>query len=188
MPTRFLGFLMVACALLTAATAQAQWMRGTQFSGAVGLNLPLGELDKQARAGIDVAIRTLFTDPAQPWGVRNSLTFDRFGGKTVSGIDNYQFLGLLQFELVHSTNKKLYQYVGVGLYQFKATFHSTSGPPPTIGRGDDSSISEGDVGFQGGVGLNFGTTTKTFLELGVVNVLTSGKSSSWFPLRFGIRI
>jgi hypothetical protein len=181
-------YLIVLCATLTTSPAQAQFGRSS-FSGAVGLNLPVGELDKQGQPGVDIAIRSGFTDPAAPWGVRGGLTFDRFGGKRSSDVDNYQYFGFFQFDVIHNSNKKTYQYAGVGLYQFKATFQPTfSNLPPTIGSGGGGSISESDVGFQGGVGLNFGTTTRTFLEIGFVDVMTSGRASAWFPIRFGIRI
>lgn len=187
--------LVVVCAVLGPGAAGAQMPR-MNLSGSLGLNLPIGELDKQGQPGFGVAIRTALGDPSAPWSVRNSFTFDRFGGRQSSGatgnvprVDNYQYLAFFQFDLIHNTNSRTYQYVGVGLYQFKQTFEGTStAAPPTIGSGGGSTRTESDPGFQGGVGLNFGKSTRTFVEVGVVSVQTSGKASSWFPLRFGIRL
>jgi hypothetical protein len=39
------------------------------------------------------------------------------------------------------------------------------------------------------MGFNLTTTgLKTFLEFGITDVLTTARSSVWFPVRFGIRI
>jgi hypothetical protein len=81
----------------------------------------------------------------------------------------------------------VYQYGGVGFYQAKTVSSPEQGCSNCLGNGSQAR-SESDFGFQGGVGLNFGKVTKTFLEIGVVDVLTTGRSSVWFPVRFGIRL
>ena len=46
-----------------------------------------------------------------------------------------------------------------------------------------------DFGFQAGVGVNFTIgDTHTFMEFGFVNVLTTGPTTSWVPVRLGVRL
>jgi len=174
----------VAIAALSAVPAQAQFMMPRlHISAGVSADVPIGNLDTFANTGFGVAVRTESPLGGPEWGLRGGVSFDRMGGKDNTNVNYFEYLTFAT-ELVHNTNPRTYQYAGVGIYQQKIVFE-----PVTTGFGFTTSAeSESDFGFQGGVGLNFGTTVKTFLEIGVVDVLTTGKSSVWFPLRFGFRI
>ena len=85
---------------------------------------------------------------------------------------------------MHTTNRELYQYAGVGLVQAK-TVKSRG----TTGTGDVNDYLQFGQVLQGGVGLALPKISdKAFLDVGVVIVFTSGRTSSWFPIRFGFRI
>ena len=175
----------LATVLLATPALRAQFGRGG-FSAAAGLSAPIGDLDKDAQTGFGIAVRTESGGGDSPWGFRGGLTFDRFGGKAALGIDNLQFV-TFPLDVVHNTNRKLYQFVGVGLYQAKTVY--TPDPQFAGTRNNASAYTENDLGFQGGVGFNFGGKgARTFLEFEVVDVLTSGRSSVWFPVRCGIRL
>lgn len=177
----------LAIMLLAAPAARAQFGRGGfGFSVAAGVSAPIGDLDKDAQTGFGIAVRTESGAGDSPWGFRGGLTFDRFGGKAAPGIDNLQFI-TFPLDVVHNTNKQLYQFVGVGLYQAKTVY--VADPQFAGTRNSTSAFTENDFGFQGGVGYNFGKKgARTFVEFEVVDVLTSGRSSVWFPIRFGIRL
>jgi hypothetical protein len=181
---RVRAFLLIAV-VLAARPAQAQFMMvGFHLSASAGLNVPISDLDQDAYAGFGISVRN--ESPLDPrWSLRNGLSYDRFGGKDRTGVDHLDYLALAS-DLVHHTNTRTYQFIGVGIYRVNTVFHPVT---PTFGNlGNESQVfGETDVGFQGGVGLNFGTVTKTFLEVGIVDVLTTGRSSVWFPLRYGIR-
>ena len=180
----------IAIALATSAAPAAHAQRmGSRLnlSAAAGVNVPIGDLDKQGQTGFGIAVRTESGDSSEPWTYRGGITFDRFGGKG-GLVDNYQYTTFVT-ELVHHTNKKAYQYVGIGFYQSKIVFVSTSttGGMTNAATGTQART-ESDFGFQGGVGLNFGKNAKTFLEIGMVDVLSTGRTSVWFPVRVGIRL
>jgi hypothetical protein len=169
----------VAAALFALATsaggAQAQFMsRGTKFSGAIGISAPIGDLDKRAGTGFGGAVRTESPLGSEDWSVRADFSFDRFAGK--AGVESYQFFTVAT-NLVHRSNARLYEFAGFGIYTMKTAIAA------------NNNRSESAFGFQGGVGLNLSTKgLKTFVELGIADVLTTGRSSAWFPVRFGIRI
>ncbi|HLA90088.1 MAG TPA: outer membrane beta-barrel protein [Gemmatimonadaceae bacterium] len=172
------GFFLLLTGLLVTAAAQAQGRRmgmgrGMHLSAAVGANLPIGDLDRQAQTGFGIAIRSEMSESSGPWKVRGGIAFDMFSGK--GAVDNYQYLSYFTLDLVHETSKTVYQYGGVGLYQSKTAV-------------EDEARSESDFGFQGGVGVNFGKDRKTFLEFGLVDVITTGRTSVWFPVKIGIRL
>lgn len=163
----------VAAAL---STAQAQ---GISVAGAV--NLPIGNLGEVSAVGFGVALRSESQLSGGLWGFRADFTFDRFSAK--GAVDNYQYFTVAT-NLVHHSNAKFYQYVGLGLYNAKTVGKSTGvGPTPA------SSATEQAFGFQGGVGVSLDLLgPKGFMEVGIVDVLTSGRNSVWFPLRVGIRL
>ncbi|HVT37509.1 MAG TPA: hypothetical protein VHE78_00560 [Gemmatimonadaceae bacterium] len=171
-----------------AGPAGAQFFsRGGNFTGAISVDVPSGDLASAARSGLGVLVRAE-TNQSGPWSLRTGLSFDRFSGK--GSIDNLQFFTLLGGELVHRSGTRWYQYAGFGFYQSRTivrpqpTVGGTAAPPATDRLNDFF-----DFGFQAGVGINYTLAdTKTFVEFGFVNVLTIGPTSVWFPVRFGIRL
>ena len=160
----------------TLSTTQAQ---GISVAGAV--NLPIGDLGEVSSVGFGVALRSESQLSGGLWGFRADFTFDRFGAK--GAVDNFQYFTIAT-NLVHHSNAKFYQYGGLGLYNAKTVGKSTG-----AGLTPASSATEQAFGFQGGVGVSLDLLgPKGFLEVGIVNVLTSGRNSVWFPLRVGIRL
>ncbi len=166
-------------ALLTALAApQRTGAQGIEFAG--GVNLPVGDLGNASDLGLGVSLRREAGMSSVGWGYRTDFSFDRFAAKGT--VDNYQYVGFAA-NLVHHSNKELSQYGGIGLYQAKTVLKAT-GPSALVG-----SYTESAFGFQGGVALTLPKISdKAFLDVGLVVVLTSGRTSSWFPVRFGFRI
>jgi hypothetical protein len=158
--------------------------RGLNFTGALSFDLPVGDLDKDAKPGFGILIRGERQSGA--WALRTGLAFDRFGGK--GSIDNLQFISFLGGELVHHSGSAWYQFGGIGFYLSRAPSRQDAqvvGAPSTNRPGSGF----WDFGFQGGVGVNYTIAdTKAFMEFGFVNVLTTGPTTSWVPIRFGIRL
>ena len=159
---------------LSAGVAHAQRRSGLKFSGAIGLSAPIGDLDKRGSTGFGAAIRTESQLDADIWSLRGDFSFDRFGGK--DGVDSYQYFTVAT-NLVHHTNVRLYQFGGFGIYTAKTAVDAVN------------NRSESAFGLQGGIGLNLDTKSlKSFVEFGITDVLTTGRSSVWFPVRVGIRL
>lgn len=184
--------VILLAAALAARPAKAQWMMGQlRFSASAGVNVPISDLDTYAHTGFGVSVRTESPLGGPTWSLRSGVSYDRFGGKSAYTVDHFEYLTFAS-DLVHHTNPRTYQFMGVGIYQSKTVLSRVNASLPAenpvsfldIGRRVQT---ESDFGFQGGVGLNFGQITKTFLEIGIVDVLTTGRSSVWFPLRYGIR-
>lgn len=168
----------IVAALLVGAPSQS-CAQGLGIGLAGGVNLPVGDLGNNTDLGIGVSLRRESGSGSVGWGVRTDFGFDRFAGKGT--VDNYQYIAFAT-NLVHHSNRELYQFGGLGLYQAKTVLKSA-------GVGLGNSYTETAFGLQGGVGLALpAISDKAFLEVGVVTVLTSGRSSSWFPVRFGFRI
>ena len=147
---------------------------GLRISAALGISAPVGDLDRRGGTGFGASFRTEYPIGSEDWALRGDFSFDRFAGK--AGVDSYQFFTVAT-NIVHKSNPKLYEFGGFGIYTAKTAF----------GPGDSSA--ESAFGFQGGVGYNLSRTgLRTFVEFGITDVLTTGRSSVWFPVRFGIRI
>jgi hypothetical protein len=171
------GAAMIAFLAFVPARGNAQGL-GIGLAG--GLNLPVGDLGNSSDLGIGLSLRRESGSGSVGWGMRTDFSFDRFGAKGPS-IDNYQYIGFTT-NLVHHTNPQLYQFGGIGLFQAKTVMKRA-------GLGLGGSDTENAFGIQGGVGLSLPQISdKAFLEVGVVTVLTSGRSSSWFPVRFGFKL
>lgn len=172
-------FRAVGAVLLVAAALSPARAQGISVAGAV--NLPIGNLGDASDVGFGAALRSESPLSSGSWGFRADFTFDRFGAK--GAVDNYQYFTLAT-NLVHHSNARFYQYGGFGLYNAK-----TVGKSGGVGLTPASSVTEQAFGFQGGVGLSLDLLgPKGFMEVGIVDVLTSGRSSVWFPLRVGIRL
>jgi hypothetical protein len=167
-----LALLILSSALPGVAAAQGIGLAG-------GLNLAVGDLGNASDVGLGLSLRREARLESAAWSYRTDFSFDRFGAKGT--VDNYQYVSFTT-NLVHHTNRSLYQFGGLGLFQAKTVLKSA-------GIGYGGSYTESAFGFQGGVGLTVEQISdKAFLEVGIVTVLTSGRTSSWFPMRFGFRL
>jgi hypothetical protein len=181
-------FVLVAAALIPSSTHAQRQSLG--FAISTGVGLPIGDLGDQANPGISLSVRREQRLGAEAWSLRGGLTFDRMGGNSESGVDNFQFITFAT-ELVHHSSPRLYEFGGLGIYNVKTVFPPVITTAPSgFGRASTPSISETDIGIQAGLGYNFRTTggARPFVEFQLVDVFTSGSSSAWFPIRFGIRI
>jgi hypothetical protein len=146
-----------------------------QFSGAVGLSLPVGNLGDAANVGFNLAVRgeaRLGSSPSD-WGLRGDLSLDQLGGKAPLG--SVSFWGAAANVVHRSHDSRVYEFGGLGLYDFRVS-------------GGGLTNSEMDLGLQAGVGVDINPGPHAmFLEFGLTNVFSSGSNSLWFPLRFGIR-
>jgi hypothetical protein len=173
----FRKVLVAAVAALTVVTAPRAGHAQTpiQFSGAVGLGLPVGNLGDAANVGFNLAVRgegQLGSSPSD-WGLRGDLSLDQLGGK--GGLGSVSFWGAAANMVHRSHDSRLYEFGGLGLYDFRVS-------------GGGLTKSEMDLGLQVGVGYNLSQGPHaTFLEFGLINVFATGSSELWFPLRFGIR-
>jgi len=164
----------IALLLSLAMTPALRAQTPVRFSAAAALALPIGDLGDAADIGFNLGLRGEGRLARPGWSLRGDLSWDHFGGKGF--VDSYSYLGVAANLLHRSTGSKAYQFGGLGLYSAKTAFV------------DRLNTEETNVGMQLGVGLDFKPgDVNTFLEFGLTDVFTSGSSSLWFPLRFGIR-
>ena len=164
----------VAAALATGSAAPARGQVPIHFSGAAGVSAPVGDLGDASNVGFNLNVRGE-AGMERTWGWRGDISWDRFGGRGT--VDNWTYLGFAG-NVLHRQAGPLYQYAGLGIYNEREGFHR-----PFV------DVDQTNVGVQAGVGYNFSRSNRsnTFIEIGVVNVFTSGVNSVWFPLRFGVR-
>ncbi len=173
----FRKVLVAAVAALTAVAAPRAGHAQTpvQFSGAVGLALPVGNLGDAANVGFNLSLRGegKLGSASSEWGLRGDLSLDQLGGK--AGLTSVAFYSVAANMVHRSHDSRVYEFGGLGLYDFRLA-------------GGGATASETDLGLQVGVGYNLSEGPhSTFLEFGLANVFSSGNNSLWFPLRFGIR-
>ena len=171
-----LSAVALSVALPTATRAQ-----GLGFTLMGGAGVAVGDLGNSSALGIGVSLRREAGGQSAGWGYRTDVNVDRFS--TTGAVEAYEYYGLTT-NVVHHTTRELYQYAGVGIVQAK-TVKSRG----TIGTGDVNDYLQLGQVLQGGVGLALPKISdKAFLDVGVVIAFTSGRTSSWFPIRFGFRI
>ena len=184
-PLRLATLLLSAVALLAARphVGAAQREGGLNFTGALSINLPTGSLTSDVGSGIGIMIRNA-SRRSGDWGLRTGLSFDRFSGK--GRIDNLQFFTFFGGELVRYVGDHAYLFAGVGAYNTRVAEKTTA----VSGTDTTSRKSSGfDFGFQGGVGANFSIMgLGMFVESGIIHVITVGPSTSWVPVRIGLRL
>lgn len=173
-----LGAALVALVAQRAEAQRRGMSQDRQLSIAVGAGLAVGGLSQQASGpGIGVALRTATPLGASNWLLRTDVSFDRFSG--TGDVDNNQFFTFAT-NAVHRTNTRLYQFGGLGIYTAKKVLKSST------------LRSETAFGLQGGVGLEFGSdreggSAHPFVEFGLTDAFTTGRTSVWFPVRVGLR-
>lgn len=174
------AFRSLAAGLAVAAfavPARAQFGNLDGTSATLSVALPMGTFDQFARTGFGVSLRHGIGDPDAPWSGRGTFGFTYFKGNAT--YDNIQFIETT-FDIVHRSSAAFYQFGGLGLYNTRFTYASTTGP--------GNQRADQNFGLSGGVGVNYTWgDTKTFVEFAATTVFTGADNSAWFPVRFGIR-
>lgn len=182
------GLIIALFAVLVPIALRAQ--TPIRFSAAGGISLPIGDLGSAANVGFNLGLRGE-TARGREWRFRGDLTWDRFGGKQVfypfpaiygpGAFDNsysasYSYIGFAA-NLLHHESGRVYEFGGLGLYNQQFSV-----------RGVRGGYSDTNVGLQAGLGVEFNSSDlHSFVEFGLTNVFTTGTSTAWFPLKFGIR-
>jgi hypothetical protein len=164
------GALLATIALAAKGGAQTT----VHLSGAAGMSPPVGDLGDASNVGFNLNFRVEGRINPQ-WGWRGDMSWDRFGGR--GPVDNWTYAGL-GGNMVHYQAGSLYEYGGLGIYDQHQQMQRPFG-----------NVDATNLGLQAGVGYNFARAGRTnpFVEVGLINVATSGSNSIWFPVRFGIR-
>jgi opacity protein-like surface antigen len=170
-------------AALAAPAALAAQDRPIGFGISGGLSMPTGDGSDNVETGYVVAGHVFFKPAAiQVLRFRGDVSYDRWAAKGVDGnVSVLGFAGNAIFDIGSSSAVKPYVLGGIGYYNSKATLSSTVG---------DVSVSNGDMGFQVGGGLNFQLSGfSTFLEAKYAKTFggDSDSNGAWIPITFGIR-
>jgi hypothetical protein len=171
--------LLVASALIAAASPTLSAQSLKDFSVGISVDTPVGDFASLVTEGFGLSVRTVFGDPATTWSGRGSFGFNYFSGKPGGPYVNIQFLGL-GGDLVHRSSANFYQFAGILLPGTKYALRTQT----TTQRLIDSR----DFGVTGGFGVNFTfKETKLFAELAATSIFTGSTHSSWVPFRAGIK-
>lgn len=170
-----LGAAVVGLSLVAAPAARAQVGVGVS----AGLSMPTGDFGKSFKSGYSVNGLIGFTMPMSPIGFRGEVGYNSWDGK--SGISN----GATATSLSGTANvvlqvpgmiaAKPYLIAGLGEHRMK------------VDAGALGNATETKLGWNVGGGLNFGLgTLATMVEARYVTVNTSGGSTHYVPVTFGI--
>lgn len=168
-----LAAAVAAPAALSAQTAD----KPVTFGVSGGLSLPLGDFGENLNGGFNVTGHVFFKPASlQSIRLRGDVSYDRWDYDNVNA--NFRALGLsgnaiYDFPTASSSIMKPYVLGGLGIYN-----------------GRNSRLDDGDsnLGLQVGGGLTFQLSGfSTFAEAKLVNVLTDGQSTRYFPVTFGVR-
>jgi opacity protein-like surface antigen len=176
--------VVAALALPALASAQAASEQPISYGVSGGLSLPTGDLGKAANSGYSVAGH-VFYKPASISAVRfrGDVAYDKWGVKQSGGDANLRSLSVVGnalYDFPAESNVKPYVIGGLGLYNSKAIVN--------LGQVTGSTPSSNDLGLQVGGGLTFKLSGfETFAEAKFVNVFSSGSSTTWLPITFGVR-
>lgn len=185
------------CSIVTVATAvvwlvapgaaRAQFGMLGRGAGSVGATvaLPIGTFDESVHAGFGVALRS-GGSRSPGWAPRSAFEFTQFRGK--DSLATAQFLST-GGEIVHTSDAGWYQFGGLGMHFSRFYDRSSSGSATSLQGGRRLSSAGFDFGLTGGVGVHFGRAGRTngFIEFAAVTVFTGATTTSWFPIRVGIR-
>ena len=163
-----IGALAMTGPLSTPAQAQSTIRLGLVG----GLSLPAGDLGNSADAGPSIGLRAEGRLGPPRWSMRGDLSFDRFGGRGI--VDSYSYSALAGSLVHREDGGHLYEYGGIGAYHARTEYT------------ERINSSDTNLGVQFGIGTEFGTRTRWFVETGLTSAFTSGRSSLWFPIRLGL--
>ena len=176
MMKRLIGVSAVALSMAVATPALAQ--SPVKFGVSAGAALPQGDLSKSNSTGYGINGLMTLSMPASPISFRAELGWNRFDMKDdVDG--NFSVLNGGANAIVSmpvASPIKPYLTAGLGMYNQKFS----------VG---DESESESRLGFNGGVGLQFGLGgLKTHVEARYVNISNKDgvEATKYVPVTFGI--
>jgi opacity protein-like surface antigen len=182
------GVVAVATLMLVPSVSHAQRGRAAKpftFSVGAGLTMPTGTTADASGMGLNLqgaVSHKLGTSPA--W-LRGELSYNRLGNKNDQGISGHQseIGGIVNLGYSFPTTGSIRPYVigGLGVYAQKYTLEDS---------GASLSISETDIGFNGGMGVRFKMGTHmASVEARYHNVAGGDKfgneKSSFVPVTFG---
>jgi hypothetical protein len=165
------GMLLCGSAL-PVATVGAQ--TPVRFSVVGGLSLPVGDLGNNADLGLNLGVRGEGRALSPGWAFRGDLSWDRYDGR--GGVSEYSYLAFAGNLVHHESGGRLYEFGGLGIYNSRVAFS------------DALDHTDTNLGVQMGLGLDLTSKAPNlFTEFGLTSAFTSGRSSVWFPVRFGVR-
>lgn len=170
------GASIVALSLVAAPRAHAQAGVGVS----AGVSIPTGDFGKDFKSGYSVNGLFGFTVPTAPVGFRAEVGYNSWDGKSAaaSGVTASSISGTANvvLQVPGMIAAKPYLIGGLGYHRMKLDFGSTLG-----------NSTENKMGWNVGGGLNFGLgTLATMLEARYITVNTSGGSTHYVPVTFGI--
>jgi len=165
----------IAAMVMSASALHAQ----TSFSAAAGLAMPIGSTADGAKMGYNATLGLGIKPPLAPIGLRIEGMWNQFdlknssaGMRLLAGTANVTLSG------AGMPIPMGYLIGGLGIYNSALTNLPTG----------VTSSSESKVGFNVGVGLNFPLTGfSTYAEARLHIVNTSGSSTKFIPIVFGIK-
>lgn len=172
-----LGASVVALSLVAAPTAHAQAGVGVS----AGISIPTGDFGKEFKSGYSVNGLFGFAMPMSPVGFRAEVGYNSWDAKSASALSGMTMSSLsgtgnVVLQVPGMIAAKPYLIGGLGWHHMKADAGSSLG-----------SATENKMGWNVGGGLNFGLgTLSTMLEARYISVNTSGSSTRYVPVTFGI--
>ena len=179
-------FRSVAALALVAAVgaSSAQAQTGVQFGLGGGVTMPIGDLGDATKTGYHGLVTIGFEGPANfPVGFRVDGIFQRLGLDDDTFDQAFQTIAgtldaVYAFKVSESQKIRPYVLAGGGYYNSKVT----------KGTGTADAGSEGDLGINGGLGVNFTAGRMgLFLEGRAHHIFTDGASSTFIPVTLGVR-
>lgn len=170
-----LGAAVVGLSLVAAPRAQAQVGVGVS----AGLSMPTGDFGKSFKSGYSVNGLIGFTMPLSPIGFRGEVGYNAWDGKSgiADGVKASSLSGTANvvLQVPGMIAAKPYLIAGLGEHRMKVD-------AGTLGNGTETKL-----GWNVGGGLNFGLgTLATMIEARYTTVNTSGGSTHYVPVTFGI--
>jgi opacity protein-like surface antigen len=191
MKRTILGVVAIATIALVPAVSNAQRANHAPakpftYSIGAGLSVPTGDMSNGSNAGLNLQGAVAHRLGTSPSWLRGELQYHRFGNKNDQGISGHQseIGGLLNIGYSFPTTSSLRPYVlgGLGMYGQKYTVD---------GGGASMSISETDIGFNGGAGVRFAMGKRMASVEARYHSVSGGnkwgnKSSNFVPVTFGL--
>ena len=171
-----LGAAVVGLSLVAAPTARAQ----AGFGVSAGLSMPTGDFGKAFKSGYSVNGLLGFSMPMSPLGFRAEVGYNSWDGKSDVGLDGVTMSSLsgtgnVVLQVPGMVVAKPYVIGGLGYHHLKAD------------AGGGNNGTDNKMGWNVGGGLGFGLgTLQTMIEARYVTVNTSGASTHYVPVTFGI--
>ena len=173
---RLSALALAATTVAGARTAGAQVTSPVHFGLGAGLTVPTSDAGDLFSSGFHGQAMVGFSAPMIPLGLRADVVYHQMGGK--NGLDaDLKVLGGGVNVMYDLPGVMIKPYLSGGLGMYNVKFDA----------GSSGSEDETKFGFNGGVGLKFNLTGfNTFLEARYYSVQTSGSSTSFIPVTFGI--